>query len=102
VVRGELFDTQIVRADARGVSELQFRFHRRLDSPEHRFYLCDSRFGGVRVRFIDGSAVMEWNERREFAGFRDDRDMLPWIRGIASQVIQSDLYLTGPPFPDPR
>lgn len=51
IVRGELFDVQIVRADAAGVQELQFRFHRPLASPEYCFYLTTNRQAAARVHF---------------------------------------------------
>lgn len=38
----------------------------------------------------------------DIAPLREQRDRLYRIREIAGQIIQSDLYLSGPPFPGPR
>jgi len=40
--------------------------------------------------------------RSHFDRLRARRDMLYTIRRIAAWIIRSDLYLTGPPYPDPR
>lgn len=39
VIPGELFDTSIVEADARGATKLRFTFRKPLSSPEYRFYV---------------------------------------------------------------
>ncbi|HOW70766.1 MAG TPA: hypothetical protein PKY77_09205 [Phycisphaerae bacterium] len=41
-------------------------------------------------------------DSEHFAALRWSRDRLFRIRQIASHIIRSDLYLTGPPFPGPR
>ena len=54
-------------------------------------------------RNVDDRTVTElWLRRDQSADLRDTRDALTFIRGIASAVIKTDLYLTGPPYPGPR
>jgi len=43
-----------------------------------------------------------WLQRHDFETLRVERDAVFNIRRIAGTIIQSDLYMTGPPFPGPR
>lgn len=43
-----------------------------------------------------------WTRRGEFAHYEKGRADVPTARRLAGQVIRTDLYLTGPPFPGPR
>lgn len=52
---------------------------------------------------VDEDMLLAWSRDIDhFAAMRWSRDRLFRIRRIASYVIRSDLYLTGPPFPGPR
>jgi hypothetical protein len=54
-------------------------------------------------RHVDDQAVLTLPGHRDaFESMRQTRDSLFRIRQIASHVIRSDLYLTGPPFAGPR
>jgi hypothetical protein len=54
-------------------------------------------------RHVDGPALRVLPSAHErYEALRWQRDALFRIRGIASKIIRSDLYLTGPPFPGPR
>lgn len=54
-------------------------------------------------RHVDGTTLAFLSRcKRDDASMRWQRDALFRIRGIASHVIRTDLYLTGPPFPGPR
>jgi hypothetical protein len=43
-----------------------------------------------------------WNRRAELADIRTDRTRFFAILDITRAVVQSDMYLTGPPYPGPR
>ena len=43
-----------------------------------------------------------WLRHNDFQEIREARDGIFTVRGIASMIIRTDLYLTGPPFPGPR
>ncbi len=54
-------------------------------------------------RLVDDRLVDRvWVHRDDFAAIRRTRDALFKVRSIATSIIQTDLYLTGPPFPGPR
>lgn len=61
-----------------------------------------------KIRFWWGEAVKDetlealWLRRNDFQEIREARDGIFTVRGIASMIIRTDLYLTGPPFPGPR
>lgn len=62
-----------------------------------------ARAGAWWRRFVTPEQfAVRWCRRDELASLRQMRDKLFGIREIASWVIHSDLYLTGPSFPDPR
>ena len=43
-----------------------------------------------------------WVHRDDFTAIRHTRDALFNVRSITADIIKTDLYLTGPPFPGPR
>ncbi len=54
-------------------------------------------------RYVDDQTLASlWVHRDDLTPLRGTRDMLFRIREIASHVIRTDLYLTGPPFPGPQ
>lgn len=201
IVRGDLFDVQIVRAEEAGVRELRFIFRQPLASEAYRFYLSTPYCGALRLTFVGpddkreqstpveesrvilhntasaaerlisgdwsagdtllatieagtkeerrgswdsfrqvagliagatGSSVQAllaheeppsellvirrwwraavddhlinrvWCRRDDFAALRGTRARLFDIRSTTAGIIQTDLYLTGPPYPGPR
>lgn len=54
-------------------------------------------------RNVDDRQLREvWQDRDRFAAIRHQRDGIFRVRTIASGIIQTDLYMTGTPFPGPR
>lgn len=51
VVRGDLFDVFVARADSRGIQELRFKFHEPLASGRYLFYITTAERAGTRLRF---------------------------------------------------
>lgn len=52
---------------------------------------------------VDDRQLREvWGDRDRFAAIRYQRDGIFRVRTIASGIIQTDLYMTGAPFPGPR
>lgn len=68
VIRGELFEVQVDKADEGGVQELQFRFHRPLASPEYCFYLTTNRQAAARVHFWESPPLATARPSREGGG----------------------------------
>ena len=106
-----------------------FRFHEPLASSRYCFYVTTNQFGAARVKFLGPELITDadptgdqlsdarqwwrqfvddetlealWAQEDQFAALRRTRDRLFTIRRIAAQVIRTDLYLTGPPFPGPK
>ena len=117
------FNVEIVRADDDGVRELVFRFHEPLASSKYCFYMTTPEHGALRLYFRrpeEASAPGDQERQPVFAAslergqmdtepfkeesatLRRQRDALFRIRAIAADIIRTDLYLTGPPFPGPR
>ncbi len=54
-------------------------------------------------RAVDDRILRQlWLDRQRYVRVLRDRDRLFRIRNIAGRIIQTDLYLTGPPYPGPR
>lgn len=201
VHRGPLFDAEVLKANADGVQELEFRFHKLLASPQYCFYLGTNHQPAVRVHFWgtdqpkarpedsaqsvslvdiqkaaeqldsgqaqaagilfrginspdpkiritamtvfrqgaiavakalaapvqdvlgrsdwsiaeraqvqqwwedsvgDEALAVAWVRRAQWEPLQCRRDRLFTIQQIASRIIQTDLYMTGPPYPSPR
>lgn len=113
------FEVQVTRADDRGVRELEFRFKKPLTSPDYCFYFGTERNTAAKVTFLDPQQLNTAHApivltpdadapkpppslQQRFDTLRWQRDAIFRIQRIASRVIQTDLYLTGPPFPGPR
>jgi hypothetical protein len=55
------------------------------------------------ARCVDDQVLRDtWLNRDAGWKIRERRDELFWARDFASRFIQTDLFLTGPPFPGPR
>jgi hypothetical protein len=46
--------------------------------------------------------AVAWSRRHDWETLHQRRDRLFKIQQIASRIIQTDLYMTGPPYPGPR
>ncbi len=102
VVRGELFDAEILQADERGVSQIRFTFDQPLASERHRFYIITEDCPGAEVEFRNaedmvGSAhpTIECADLENAAQRRRERDMLIRVLDTTAKIIRTDLYLTG-------
>ncbi len=95
------FEAMIRRADEQGVQEIEFHFGQPLASPEYAFYFGTSDCPAALVRF-NGGVEFACPENPHFAALRHARDGLFRIRETASRIIQTDLYLTGAPYPSAR
>ncbi len=108
IVRGELFDTEILEADSNGVQEIKFTFAHPLADERHRFYVITEDCPGAEVKFhadprqgdwspeMVGSArpTIECRDLPRAPDLRRKRDLLFTILDITSRIIQTDLYLT--------
>jgi len=52
IVRNDLFDAQIVKADDEGIREIVFSFRRPLSDPSFCFYLTTPRCAATEIRFL--------------------------------------------------
>ncbi len=100
IVRGELFDAEILEADDGGVSRIKFTFAQPLGSERYRFYVITEDCPGAEVKFrrdVVGNAhpTIECAELEEAPDFRRKRDLLFKILDITAKIIRTDLYLTG-------
>jgi hypothetical protein len=55
-----------------------------------------------RTSVTDDHVRALWLAHGRFEALRRTREALFRIRAIATRIIRTDLYLTGPPFPGPR
>jgi len=112
---GGLFDVTVKEVDDEGVRKIEFRFQEPLASSKYCFYVTTGGHEAARVHFwgpdelrslrgrdLLAAAVEQAAQREDFAALRWQRDALFRIREIAAQIIRTDLYLTGPPFPGPK
>ena len=101
---GGLFRATVLRADEQGVWELEFTFRQPLDCGEYAFYLGTNVHAAARVQFQGAGRPpsLQAAQAPDLATLRQRRQRVYRTREIASRVIATDLYLTGPPYPGPR
>jgi hypothetical protein len=117
----DLFDVEVIEADADGVRKARFCFNKELATPQFRFYLGRVEHPATRLEFYGGGDPVEWPIRpkltvakrlasgndeelvaHDYDDIRKTRDLLFTIREITSRIIRTDLYITGPPYPGLR
>ncbi len=108
IVRGELFDAEILETRDDGVAKIKFTFERSLADPRQAFYIITEDCPGAEVKFhadpeqgdwspeMVGSAhpTIECRDLPQAPELRRQRDLLFTILDITSSIIQTDLYLT--------
>jgi len=87
VIRGKLFDTTILEADARGVTRLAFTFKQPLDDPSYYFYVSTPKRPACRLVFgewdgVPGSRPVA--ARRPLPAVEDWRRMVDSARTVAA------------------
>ncbi|MCH8878625.1 MAG: hypothetical protein IID34_01930 [Planctomycetes bacterium] len=108
IVRGELFDVEILESGSNGVQKLKFTFQRPLADDRHRFYVITEDCPGAEVKFhadprqgdrspetVGGAhPTIECRDLPRAPEFRRKRDLLFTILDVTGKIIQTDLYLT--------
>ena len=112
IVRGELFDVEILEAGSDGVQKLKFTFQRPLADDRHRYYVITEDCPGAEVKFHADPQQGDWSQKGDWSlvgsahptiecrdlpqapDFRRKRDLLFTILDVTGKIIQTDLYLT--------
>lgn len=102
VVRGELFDAEILQADEHGVSKIKFTFNQPLAGERQRFYIITEDCPGAAILFHDGARLadgvyptFECADLHNAAQRHRERDLLFRVFDATAKIIRTDLYLTG-------
>jgi len=98
VVKGDLFDTTVLEADAAGVRKLRFTFHESLDTETYYLYVSSPNRPARRLRFDQPPADLaaetaRW--RTAHAPMLAEWNRYFKIANVAARLVRSDLYLTG-------